>query len=440
MAQITPLSQTASKPSTGAALLPQGMLRTFLVVSVLFLLWAIPNNLNDILIRQFMKSFAMNRFEAGLVQSAFYIGYFLMALPAGILMRRRGYKVGILTGLALYAIGCLLFPLAAYIGRYAGFLGSLFVIASGLSFLETASNPFIAQLGPEETSERRLNIAQAFNPVGSILGVLIGSRFIFSGIELTPGQIAAQKAAGTYTAYLHQETLRVVPPYLTLAAVVVIWAVLIAFTRFPAAAHAENDAAKPASNLGALFRAPHFLLSLPAQFLYVGTQVGTWSYFIQYAQDHTHVPERTAGLLLTCTLGAFALGRFSSAYLMRRFSPSRLMGIYAAVNVLLLLVSIFHPGWLGLFAILMTSFFMSIMFPTIFALGIKDLGPNTNIAGSLLVMTIIGGGIITPLMGWVAERAGSAAAYQVPLYGYLFVLFFSLVMSRSSRNQFLAGA
>ncbi len=434
MSPLAPLPQASREDAAGIPLLPAGMLRTFLLVSVLFLLWGIPNNLNDILIRQFMKSFALSRFQAGLVQSAFYLGYFLLALPAGMLMRRRGYKTGFLTGLALYATGCILFLPAALSGRYSFFLAALFVVASGLSFLETAANPFVAQFGPAATSERRLNIAQAFNPVGSILGVLIGSRFIFSGVELTPAQVVTMKAAGTYAGYLHRETLRVVTPYLVLAGIVLVWAVLIATAKFPALIREDERAAELSGNWPALFRQPHFLLALPAQFLYVGAQVGTWSYFIQYTQEYAHVLERTAGLLLTSTLGAFALGRFCSAYLMRRFLPSRLMAFYAAANALLLLVSIFRPGWLGLMAILSTSFFMSIMFPTIFALGLKDLGPNTNVGGSLLVMTIIGGGIMTPFMGWIAEHHGTAAAYQMPLYGYGAVLLFSLYMSWYSRR------
>jgi MFS transporter, FHS family, L-fucose permease len=430
------IPQTKHEDATGVPLLPPGVLRTFMLVSGLFFLWGIPNNLNDVLIRQFMKSFAITRFQAGLVQSAFYLGYFVMALPAGIIMRKRGYKAGFITGLLLFACGCILFLPAAYVGRYGFFLTALFVLASGLSFLETAANPFIAQFGPTATSERRLNIAQAFNPLGAIAGVLVGTRFIFSGVELSPQQIDTMQTAGTYTAYLHHETLRVVTPYLVIAAIVLVWAVMIATTRFPAFLTQREHSAESSGNWRALLHEPHFLLSLPAQFFYVGAQVGTWSYFIQYAQEYAHTPERTAGLLLTGTLGAFGLGRASSAYLMRRFLPSRLMAFYAGANIALLAVGIFHPGWTGLLSILATSFFMSVMFPTIFALGLKDLGPNTNIAGSLLVMTIIGGGILTPLMGWVAESHHSTAlAYQVPLYAYVAVMVFSLYMTSYTRKR-----
>lgn len=438
------MSPMAAPPSTthtreevaGTALLPHGVLGTFLLVSGLFFLWGIPNNLNDVLIRQFMTSFAISRFQAGLVQSAFYLGYFFMALPAGILMRRHGYKAGFLTGLLLFAAGCFLFLPAANIGRYGFFLTALFILASGLSFLETAANPFVAQFGPTATSERRLNVAQAFNPIGAITGVLVGTRFIFSGIELTPPQVAAMKAAGTYKAYLHRETLRVVDPYLVIGAIVVLWAIMIAFTRFPAFITAREHSAEERGNWRVLLHERHLQFAVVAQFLYVGAQVGTWSYFIQYTQEYAHAPERTAGLLLTGTLVAFGLGRFISAYIMERFLPSRLMALYAGINILLLIVGVFFPGMVGLVAILITSFFMSIMYPTIFALGLKDLGPNTNIAGSLIVMTIIGGGIITPLMGLTSERLHSTAyAYGIPLLCYIGVLLFSLYMTGYHRER-----
>ena len=216
-----------------AQLFPSGHLVPFILVTALFFLWGIPNNLNDVLIRQFMKSFAISRFEAGLVQSAFYMGYFLLALPAAILMRRLGYKAGFVIGLLLFGLGTLLFWPAALVGRYGFFLFALFVIASGLSFLETASNPFIAQLGDPASSERRLNFSQAFNPLGSITGVLMGTVFIFSGVELAPQQIEAMKAQHLYDAYLRSETMRVVKPYLVLSAIAIFWALLILRTKFP---------------------------------------------------------------------------------------------------------------------------------------------------------------------------------------------------------------
>jgi FHS family L-fucose permease-like MFS transporter len=320
-----------------------------------------------------------------------------------------------------------LFWPAAIMGQYGFFLLALFVIASGLGFLETGANPFIAQLGDSASSERRLNLAQAFNPLGAISGALIGTVFIFSGVELNPQQVGAMKAAGTYQAYLHHETLRVIRPYMVLAAVVFALALLMIRTKFP---HVGGEqAAETASGRGfrEIFRFPHFVAAVIAQFFYVGAQVGTWSYFIQYIKAYTHQPEKVAGYLLTGSLVAFCIGRFTSTYLMKFVEPRRLMGVYAVTNVVLVAIGVTLPGWIGVGAIFLTSFFMSLMFPTIFALGIKGLGPNTKIGGSLIVMAIIGGATLTLIMGWIPSMA---LAMLVPLGCYLFIAWYSYAGSR----------
>jgi FHS family L-fucose permease-like MFS transporter len=430
---------SAESESSGQPLVAPGQLLPFSLVTSLFFMWGVPNNLNDVLIRQFMKSFALNRVEAGLVQSAFYLGYFFLAIPAALIMRRHGYKAGLVIGLLLFATGAALFWPAAIVGKYGFFLAALFVIASGLSFLETASNPFITQMGAPATAARRLNFSQAFNPLGAIAGVLAGTVFIFSGVELTASQIAARKTAGTYAAYLQHETMRVVAPYLVLAVIALTLAVIFMRTRFPDVA---ADAEEPASHVEsggilALFRRPHFLLAVFAQFLYVGAQVGTWSYFIQYVQEYTHQPEKRAGLLLTGTLIAFAVGRFSAAYLLKSLDAAKLMTIYAVINSALLAVAIVRPGWAGMWAVFLTSFFMSIMFPTIFALGLEGLGPLVKLGGSLLVMAIVGGATLTPMMGWISQHSGGIArAYSVPLLSYVVIALFSWYhMRRSVRHS-----
>lgn len=419
-----------TEKKTPAPLFPAGYLLPFSLVTVLFFLWGIPNNLNDVLIRQFMKSFAISRFQAGLVQFAFYLGYFFMAMPAAFLMRRSGYKAGFVIGLFLFGTGTFLFWPAAIVGKYGFFLFALFVIASGLSFLETASNPFIAQLGHPASSERRLNFSQAFNPLGSITGVLIGTVFIFSGVELNSQQIATMQSQHLYDAYLRSETLRVVKPYLVLGIVAVLWGLLILRTKFPRI-QSEHEAGGEHGHFIELFRYPHFLLAVVAQFMYVGAQVGTWSYFIQYVQEFTHEPEKIAGYFLTGTLAAFGVGRFSSAYFMRFVAPHKLMGVYAVVNVALLAFAVLDPGWAGLWAVFLTSFFMSLMFPTIFALGLKGLGPNTKLGGSLLVMAIVGGALMPLLMGRIADaRHSIAPGYLVPLAAYIVVAIYAFAGSQ----------
>ena len=431
------LTQTAQ---VRPRLIPHGVLLPFVLVTALFFLWGVPNNLNDVLIRQFMKSFALSRFEAGLVQSAFYMGYFLLATPAALLMRRFGYKAGFIAGLLLFGLGAFLFWPAAIIGRYPYFLAALFVIASGLAFLETASNPFVAQIGDPKSAAQRLNFAQAFNPLGSITGALMGTVFIFSGIELSGSQVASMQTAGTYTAYLRTETMRVVAPYMILGAVAIGWAVLIAFTRFPVVAGEHPAEGESHGKFRELLGYPTFLFAIVAQFMYVGAQVGTWSYFIQYVEDSTHEPEKIAGYFLTGTLVAFGLGRFSSAALMRFIRPAHLMGIYSLVNIGLVAVGVCFPGWIGLWAIFITSFFMSVMFPTIFALGIAGLDQNTKIGGSLIVMAIVGGAVLTPLMGWISQTQHSIAhAYMVPLFCYCGVALYAFLGVRIKQREPFAG-
>jgi len=430
MAQIyvSPNAATVSHDDgSKPAMLPKGLLLPFFLVTALFYLWAIPNNMNDVLIPQFMKSFELSRFQAVLVQSAFYMGYFLLAMPAAYMMKRTGYKSGIVLGLVLFSTGTLLFWPAAVAQSYPFFLGALFVIASGLAFLETASNPFIAQLGDPRSSERRLNFSQAFNPLGSITAALVGTKFIFSGITLTAAQVSAMQAANTYKAYLQQETLRVKGPYLVLSVITFLWAILIIRTKFPDIQSEHEHVGHPEDgSFRNLLKQRHFVFGVIAQFLYVGGQTGIWSYFITYVQDYTTATEKSAGYLLTGTLAMFLAGRFSSALVMKYVRPNILMGVYAVVNIVLVSVAVFHPGWIGLWAIFFTSFFMSLMFPTIFALGIKNLGPSTKIGGSVIIMSIIGGAVLPMLMGLITVHFHSmAVAYLVPLVAFVVIAAYS---------------
>ena len=431
MSISVPASQSGPVSESREPIVPAGRMLPFVLITALFFLWAIPNNLNDILIRQFMKSFALSRFAAGFVQTAFYLGYFGLAVPAGMLMRRFGYKLGILTGLCLLASGSFLFWPAANAGSYGFFLLALFVIASGLSFLETAANPLIVRMGSEQNAEQRLNLSQAFNPLGSITATLVGTVFIFSGVELTASQIATKKADGSYATYLHSEILRVITPYLVLGCAALVLAFLIARTKFPSVdVEEEHGEASAGDGLGALLQR-HFLLGVLAQFLYVGAQVGTWSYFIQYVQSYAGMPERVAGYMLTGTLAAFAVGRFLSAWLLKFIRPDRLLFLFASCNVLLVLAAITQPNWTGVICLLSSSFFMSMMFPTIFALGIHGLGARTKTGGSLMVMAIIGGAALTPLMGKLSDAKSVSVAYIVPCLCFLGIALYARFGARA---------
>jgi FHS family L-fucose permease-like MFS transporter len=412
-------------------LVPKGMRAPFVLVTALFFLWGLPNNLNDILIRQFMKSFNVNRSSAAGIQIWFYLGYFLLAIPAGQLMRRFGYKMGIVTGLCLLGSGCLLFYPAAQAGLYAFFLVAQFVIASGLSFLETGSNSFIAQLGPAGSSERRLNLSQAFNPLGSISAGLIGTVFIFSGVKLNDAQVAAMQTAGTYQAYLHSEALRVVTPYVVLGCFAFFWALLILMTKFPDLGSEDVSESAATGGMHVRLWQPHFVFAVLAQFLCVGAQVGTWSYFISYVESATGLGDKAAGYMLTGTLAAFAVGRFSSAWLMRHFHARLMLVVYSVINVALCLVAVVHPSWVGVGRLLTTSLFMSIMFPTIFALGLKGMGEKTKTAGSFLVMAILGGAALTKLMGMLPLQS----AYLVPVVCYIGVALYAWLFAEANADE-----
>ena len=417
--------------SKSSKLITPGYTLTFILVTSLFFLWALPNNLNDILIPQFMKSFELSRFEAGLVQSAFYLGYFVFALPAALIMDRFGYKAGLLSGLLIFAAGCFLFWPAALAGKFGFFLGALFIIAAGLAFLETGSNSFISILGDPEKSEQRLNLAQSFNPLGSMTGVLVGTVFIFSGTELSTTGIEEMKALGTYKLYLHDEIMRVGPPYLIIGTIILICAFLIWRAKFP---EGDKRAAGSTENHGKfseLIKYPHFIKGVIAQFFYVGAQVGTWSFLIQYTKDYMNKSEKEAGLYLTISLLAFGVGRFASTAMMKKFEPKKLMGIYSFINIGMVALAVINPGFIGGWALILSSFFMSLMFPTIFALGIKGLGPNTKIGASGIIMAIIGGAIWTPLMGYISDQTHSMAlAMIVPLISYIYVCYFAFIGSK----------
>jgi FHS family L-fucose permease-like MFS transporter len=421
-----------------APIVDRRYLLAFAIVTTLFFAWAFAASLNDVLIRQFQKALALTRTQSSLIQLAFYIGYFCAALPAGLVIRRAGYKRTIIIGLILYAVGALLFYPAAEVQRYGLFLIALYVIAFGLAFLETAANPYVSILGHPATASARLNLAQSFYGLGAIFGPIVGGMFIFSGVERTSAELSAM-TAGQVALYRTAEAANVKGPYVMIGIVIMLLALVVAFTPFPRLDRKSTDATlTPTPNRSALavLRRRRVRLAVMAQFFYVGAQVTVWSFFIDYCKAMLpQLAERTAAFLLSASLGMLMIGRFSGAFIQARIAPSRLLTLYAAINVLLCLVAAAASGWMAVSALWLTSFFMSIMFPTIFALGVEGLGEDTNMGSSFLIMSIIGGAIIPPLTGLLSERIGGIQhGMLVPALCFSVCLGFAIMVNRIRRD------
>jgi MFS transporter, FHS family, L-fucose permease len=404
--------------------------RRFLVplamVTSLFFLWAIGVNLNDVLIQHLKKAFGLTDLQSSLIQLAFFGGYFLAALPAGWLMERIGYKRGILTGLVVCATGAILFIPAASVRVYAFFLFALFLMACGQSFLEVAANPYVTTLGPPESSERRLNLAQSFNATGAFLVAILGSRFILSGIEHTPAELGAMSPA-ELVRYRVSEANMVKIPYLVISGVFLLVALLIALTKLPEIQGSESGPEPAGTGLRGVWSFPHLMKGVVAQFFYVGAQVGVASFIIrfsEFAMPGTH--EKTAAHYLQAHLAGFMIGRFAGSALMRQIAPSRLLSLFAGGSLLSLLVILFGSGAPTGWAIVLMGFFHSIMFPTIFALSLKTLGPYTKLGSSLLVMSIIGGALCPLAMGAISDRWNIQSAFVVPLICHSYVFYFAV--------------
>lgn len=403
----------------------------FTLVTSLFFLWAIGVNLNDVLIPHLKKAFGLTDFQSSFIQVAFFGGYFLGALPAGRLMEKIGYKGGILMGLLICASGAALFIPASLLGAYSFFLFALFVMSSGQSFLEVGANPYVTVLGPSESSARRLNLAQSFNAVGAVITPALGAVFILSGIEYSAGQLAAmtpQQLAG----YRAHEAGMVRVPYLVITGIFVLVAALMYFSRLPEVAPdgAAGTGVEPRREreLKSILTQPHLIKGVIAQFFYVGAQVGVGSFVIRFVK-HTvpYTPERIAARFLVAHQVGFMIGRFAGSAMMKRFPAPKLLSLFGVGALLSVVVGITAPGLVSVLAIVLVGFFNSIMFPTIFALSLKNLGDLTKRGSSLLVMSIIGGGLIPAVMGRISDAANIRTAFLVPMVCYAYVIYFALV-------------
>lgn len=393
----------------------------FILVTSLFFFWGFAHNLDPILIPHLKKSFTLTTTQSTLVDSAVFIAYFIMALPAGFIMKQFGYKIGIIIGLILFAIGCFLFLPAANNQSYYFFLIALFIIACGLTILETAANPYAAALGDAATSIQRLNLAQSFNGLAAALAPIIGARIIltkgFSDIELNKMTEAGRKIA------LASEASSVKLPYAVLGIVLLVIAVLFALTHLPKIQ--GNHEVSNTKNIFHAFKHKHLSWAVAAQFFYVGAQVSVFSLFILYATKSASITQiKAADFLGICGI-AFLIGRFFGTFLMQFIKPNLLLTAYAGINILLCIIAITGKGMLTVYTVIGICFFMSIMFPTIFSLGIKELRGDIEYGSSLIIMSIVGGAILPRFFGLISDATGNVQlGYFVPFICFIVVLLF----------------
>lgn len=394
----------------------------FILVTTLFFLWGIANNLNGILIPHLRKALLLSNMQSTFVDTAVYFAYFIAALPAGWLLQKFGYKRGIITGLLVFSLGCFLFIPAAYSRTYEIFLAGLFIIGCGLTILETAANPYAAQLGDSNSSTARLNLAQSFNGLAVFIAPLIGTFLILSGKSFSNEELNAMSESAR-NSYLDQEAQSVILPYAFLGGFLLFIAIIFLLYKFPEFKQ-ENKEEK--GNIKIALKHLHTRWAIVAQFFYVGAQVCVTSFFIRVAMSGGGADEITAGKYLSAYGLLFMLGRFLGSILMRFIDAALLLTIYSLISIAMCTIAIFTDGQYVVVALGGLGFFMSIMFPTIFSLGIKGLKEETKAASSLIVMSIIGGAIFPVAMGYIIDQRNDniQIGYIVPLVCFIIVFLF----------------
>jgi FHS family L-fucose permease-like MFS transporter len=434
MARPSQLQQPNVGGPAKAGLVHPGLAVPFILLVACFAAWGSAANLTDVLVGVFRHIFTMSNFQSALVQFAYYGAYFALAIPAALINRRFGYKTGVLTGLGLATLGGLLFLPASKLLAYGFFLVALFVLAAGLSILETSANPFVIAMGPEISATQRLNLAQAFNPVGANIGVLLGAVVILPNI--TSEADKASMTAAQLERAQEQDLSLVLGPYLGIAcALLLIW-VLIAVKKIDTPDEHAHFGLEQTSG-GAMSRLMgnrHYRFGVVAQFANVGAQVCAWSFTIQYAQDVAGVPTDNSGWYLQASLILFLISRFVMTYLLGIIRPTKLLLAMAGLGVALCLVAVFSPNMLGLIAVVGISLSLSLMFPTIYGVALQGLGPDTKFGAAGLVMAILGGALVTPVMGLVMDHADTNVGFLVPAICLSVVAAYALFDLRSSRH------
>lgn len=392
----------------------------FALVTSLFLLWGLANNMTDTLLAAFKRIMDMSDAQTSLIQFAFYGSYFCFALPAAIFISRHSFKSGIILGLLLYAAGAILFLPAAYAASYGFYLVAIYIMAGGCSVLETTANPYILSMGSPETATRRLNIAQSFNPIGSIIGILMSKYFILKDISL-------YSVSGTYA---------------SLGLVLIAILVAILFVKMPAGRDSRNRSGIIAS-FGRLFRNRLYRYGVVAQFFYVGAQIGVWSFTIRIVMQELGVLEAQASTIYLITIIGFCLSRFIYTWLMKWVSPAKLLlagGVLSTLMTVIVVVGA-GSGWLLIVALVLISFFMSLMFPTIYGLSLGGVAQSEHpddakLGASGLIMAILGGALLTPLQGLVSDNSSIYTSYIIPAICFVVVTLFAAYAVKSNKRVY----
>ncbi len=427
-----PKTNPESKADASLPLVPRDLLWPFILLTSLFAWWGLANNMTDTLLAAFKRIMSMSDSQTALIQVVFYgAGYGLLALPAAIFIKKYTYKSGVLLGLGLYCAGAILFYPAKLTAEYPYFLAALWILSGGLSILETASNPYIYSMGPEETGTRRLNLAQSFNPVGSILGVMLSKFFILSHLNAAGAEERAAMGQEALRQIQNRELNAVTYTYVAVGLILVVTWLLIAVNRSMPKASDTSGTLNLVPTFRRLVRNRHYIWGVVAQFFYVGAQIGVWSFTIRYVMQELAVREAEASSYYIAALVLFTVSRFICTWLMRYIKPANLLAALALLAVGLSLLVIVSGGIPGVYALVAISGCMSLMFPTIFGLAVRGLGDDTKLAGSGLIMAILGGAVITQIQGFVSDFSGSIhLAYSVPLVCFLIIFYYGAVASR----------
>ena len=421
-----PESTVAEKKS----LVPAKILLPYILLTSCFAWWGLANNMTDTLLAAFKKIMSMSDFQTSWIQLAFYGSYFCLALPAALFIKKFSYKAGVLLGLGMFILGALLFYPSSITMNYFHFLAALYILAGGLSILETSANPYILSMGPAETATRRLNLSQSFNPIGSIAGVVLSQFFILSQLNSAGAEERSIMSAEELSKIQSAELSAVMGPYVIVALVLLVIWMLIAFIKMPAASD-ESGKINFIPTVKRLLKNRHYVWGVVAQFFYVGAQIGVWSFTIRYVMKELDLNEGDSASYYTAALVLFTIFRFLCTGLMRYIKPGKLLSILAAFAIVLTVVVIVSGGYVGVIALVGISACMSLMFPTIFGLAVTGLGEDTKIGGSGLIMAILGGALLTALQGLVSDFTGSINfSYIIPMICFVVILYYGAVASQ----------